>query len=297
MKTLRFLWRPIFGLWMTLVAMGVTSFSRGASAGVHAVAKTKKKKASPPPKNDTKPSPKKEEKAAPAKPWKTKGNAPGARTQEPSKPRKEKNTLRGNIEERVGDELDNRPPRSEPRPRRSSSSSGSSGAAPAGDSGAPAPTAAPSTSTPRAAGARWFPGPSVVRPSRRKPRWTPVPPERRDADERAWKEADLERCSAARSVDACSGVESYLAAARRKEVRGGHEVEARRTLAETEARRAALRRDDAAWRAAGSEACGRTRARADCAGVERYRAMYPDGLHVTEATTLVTSGLPTGRAR
>jgi len=119
----------------------------------------------------------------------------------------------------------------------------------------------------------------------------------RDADERAWGQADAAGCKKPTALTACEGVQAYLDVVSRKDLDGGHVAEAKKLLTAAKPMLAELEKDEAYWTGAKPEQCRATKTKDDCVGVELYLTKFPDGVHAGEARSLVDAsgdggGLP-----
>jgi len=107
--------------------------------------------------------------------------------------------------------------------------------------------------------------------------------EDRIAEEKMWIQARAVSCAFPAKLSDCDGVRLYLA----KYPSGVHAKDANYALVQSQPRMEALQKDEAAWAAAGADACRLAHKRAACGGVEIYQAKYSSGMHADEAAALL----------
>jgi outer membrane lipopolysaccharide assembly protein LptE/RlpB len=98
-------------------------------------------------------------------------------------------------------------------------------------------------------------------------------------DNVAWVKADARGCKSPTKLDACKGVQLYLA----EHPEGLHADEAGAVLAEAKPKLDALQKDEDRWQQTGSAACVPGAAPEACEGVELYLVVFPAGMHSVEA--------------
>ena len=104
----------------------------------------------------------------------------------------------------------------------------------------------------------------------------------RQRDEIVWVKAKPLSCRVPTALDACEGVELYLA----HHPTGAHAEEGRAALAEGKPKIERLARDEAQWKSAGVEACRAHATETACDGVDVYLVKFPAGAHAEEARSI-----------
>jgi hypothetical protein len=107
--------------------------------------------------------------------------------------------------------------------------------------------------------------------------------DKQKADELAWLAARPIVCQEPRRVDACDGVQKYLA-----DFPGGrHADEAKAALEQAKPKLEKVQKDENAWATSGADTCRRDHTKTACAGVEIYLSKFVGGLHGDEGNALL----------
>jgi hypothetical protein len=108
--------------------------------------------------------------------------------------------------------------------------------------------------------------------------------QQRRADEDAWIAAKPLGCTSPAALDACEGVQRYLA----EFPQGEHASEARASLEESKPKLEKLQEDDNYWSVRSQhERCDNEQTAEACSGVELYLVKFGAGLHAAEAHELL----------
>ena len=109
--------------------------------------------------------------------------------------------------------------------------------------------------------------------------------QKRVEQETAWIDAEPNACKIPATLEACRGVQIYLA----KYPDGSHSNKAKRVFDQAQDKMELLQKDENHWQQSGATTCESRANKNACEGVEIYLAKYPVGLHADEAKTLLSN--------